>query len=119
MASDFSEVSVCLTHNNKKLMSTITPDKSTHTSKAATSNTDNHVLCCYQNPSHQLQVVRISNIPNWYFERVVFPQQRLLFEAPSEAQLEIYTGGMVSAVLSDRITCERLYVDQSRIPTAC
>jgi hypothetical protein len=31
------------------------------------------ILCCYVNATSQIQVSRITNIPNWYFERVVFP----------------------------------------------
>ncbi|RUR85175.1 hypothetical protein PCC6912_12910 [Chlorogloeopsis fritschii PCC 6912] len=57
-------------------------------------------------------MARISNIPNWYFERVVFPGQRLVFEAPSEAQLEIHTGMMASAILSDKIPCDRLAINE-------
>lgn len=69
------------------------------------------ILCCYVNSTSQIQVSRISNIEGWYFERIVFPGQRLLFEAPLEAQLEIYTGELASAILSERIACERLQVD--------
>ena len=58
-----------------------------------------------------MQIVRITNVCNWYFERVVFPGQRLMFEAMSDAQLEIHTGMMASAILSDTIPCERLAVD--------
>lgn len=68
-------------------------------------------LCCYMNSTSHLQVVRIDNIPSWYFERVVFPGQRLLFEAPLQAQLEIYTGSIASAILADRISCQNLQVD--------
>jgi hypothetical protein len=71
----------------------------------------NQISCCYVNFSSQVQVVRIENVPNWYFERVVFPGQRLLFEAPANAQLEIHTGIMASAILSDRICCQNLQVD--------
>ncbi|MEM9162389.1 MAG: DUF1830 domain-containing protein [Cyanobacteria bacterium P01_F01_bin.4] len=65
-------------------------------------------LCCYVNATSKIQVARITNIPNWYFERVVFPGQRLLFEAIPHALLEIHTGMMASAILSDTIPCERL-----------
>ena len=68
------------------------------------------ILCCYVNATSKIQVARITNVPNWYFERVVFPGQRLLFEAVPEAQLEIHTGMMASAILSDRISCEELEV---------
>ena len=72
---------------------------------------NNRVLCCYVNPSSRIQIARITNIPNWYFERVVFPQQRMVFEAVPEALLEIHCGMMASAILSDTIPCERLCVE--------
>ena len=70
-------------------------------------------LCCYVNATSQMQVARITNIPNWYFERVVFPGQRLVFEAVSEAMLEIHTGMMASAILSDKLPCHRLKVNHN------
>lgn len=70
------------------------------------------ILCCYVNATSQIQVARISNIPNWYFERVVFPGQRLLFESVTEAVLEIHTGMMASAILSDKIPCTRLCMEE-------
>lgn len=69
------------------------------------------LLCCYVNATSKIQIARVSNVPNWYFERVVFPGQRLLFEAVPTALLEIHTGMMASAILSDTIPCERLIVD--------
>ncbi|MBD2504964.1 DUF1830 domain-containing protein [Anabaena azotica] len=69
------------------------------------------VLCCYVNATSKIQVARITNIPNWYFERVVFPGQRLVFEAPVEAHMEIHTGMMASAIISDTIPCDRLVMD--------
>jgi hypothetical protein len=38
------------------------------------------------------------------------PQQRLLFEAPPFAELEIYTGELASAILQERIPGDRLRV---------
>ena len=70
----------------------------------------NVLLCCYVNSTSQIQVARITNIENWYFERVVFPGQRLVFEALPQAQLEVHTGMMASAILSDTIPCERLSI---------
>jgi Domain of unknown function (DUF1830) len=67
-------------------------------------------LCCYTNATSKIQIARITNIPNWYFERVVFPGQRLVFEAMPEALLEIHSG-MMSAILSDTIPCDRLRVE--------
>jgi Domain of unknown function (DUF1830) len=68
------------------------------------------IFCCYTNNSSQVQIVRITNIDNWYFERVAFPGQHLIFEAPMNAYLEIHTGKMASSILSDRIPCIRLQI---------
>lgn len=70
------------------------------------------ILCCYVNATSKIQIARISNIANWYFERVVFPGQRLVFEAFPEALLEIHTGMMASAILSDKIPCQRLRIQE-------
>jgi hypothetical protein len=72
---------------------------------------DHRILCGYINTTDQIQIVRIANIPNWYFERVVFPRQRLLFEALPEAQLEIHTGEIPTAMLADKISSVRLRVN--------
>lgn len=72
-------------------------------------NRDNDsILCCYVNATSQIQVARITNIPNWYFERVVFPGQRLVFESQSQGVLEIHSGMMASAIISDTIPCSKL-----------
>ncbi len=69
-------------------------------------------LCCYVNISSKVQIARITNIENWYFERVVFPGQRLMFQAPAEAQLEIHSGMMASSIMSDSIACSKLVVNE-------
>ncbi|MEG4023317.1 DUF1830 domain-containing protein [Microcoleus sp. S13C4] len=71
---------------------------------------NNQILCYYANVTNLVQVVRIGNIPNWYFERVMFPGQRLMFEAAAEAVLEIHTGAVATAILSDKIPCYVLRV---------
>ena len=73
-------------------------------------NENKSILCCYVNATSKIQIARITNISNWYFERVVFPGQRLVFEALAGALLEIHSGMMASAILSDTIPCERLQV---------
>ncbi len=75
------------------------------------SNSQNGIVCCYVNATSKIQVVRISNIPNWHFERVVFPGQRLVFESMPEGLLEVHTGMMASAILSDKIPCATLRID--------
>jgi Domain of unknown function (DUF1830) len=74
------------------------------------SNASDLICCCYINATSKIQIARITNIPNWYFERVVFPGQRLLFEALPEGQLEIHTGMMASSILSDTIPCTQIHI---------
>lgn len=66
------------------------------------------LLCCYTNRTSRIQILRISDIPDHFFERSVMPQNTVLFEAPSEAHLEIHSSEMVGAILSDVIPCSRL-----------
>ena len=66
------------------------------------------ITCHYVNSTSKLQVARIENVANWYFERVVFPGQHLVFEALSEAVLEIHTSDMATTILADRIPCTEL-----------
>ncbi|MBD0269851.1 DUF1830 domain-containing protein [Pseudanabaena sp. FACHB-2040] len=75
------------------------------------SDSSKNILCCYINATSKIQIARITNIPDWYFERVVFPGQRLIFETTPLAMLEIHTGMIASSILSDTILCERLMID--------
>ncbi len=52
------------------------------------------ILCYYRNPTDRVQIARILDVPNWCFERIVFPKQRLCFEATLDAHLEIHTGSL-------------------------
>ena len=79
------------------------------------SDSSRQVLCCYVNATNKIQIARITNVPDWYFERVVFPGQRLMFETVPRAMLEIHTGMMASAILSDTIPCDRLTIDEDEL----
>ncbi|MDB9516026.1 DUF1830 domain-containing protein [Roseofilum reptotaenium CS-1145] len=71
------------------------------------------LVCSYKNGTESIQIARITNIPNWYFERVVFPQEYLLFEAPPSAHLEIYQGYEPENVkLVTEILCDRLCISE-------
>ncbi len=72
----------------------------------------NRILCSYLNTTSRIQIARITNIVHWHLERAIFPGQHLLFEAVPDAQLEIHTSKVISAVLTDKITCARLRVDE-------
>ena len=72
-----------------------------------------HILCSHKNKTPTVQIIRITNIPNWYFERVVFPGEMLLFEALPEAVLEIYDTDEIRPILCDRFLCDWLKVNHS------
>jgi hypothetical protein len=80
--------------------------------KVFTSESTDGILCYYVDTTRLIQVVQLANSPGKNFEKVMFPGQRLLFEAAAEAQLKIQTGlGLAgSHVLKDEIFCYSLRV---------
>lgn len=84
-----------------------------NTSIPSIPDTSSYVLCCYANYSHRLQIIRITNIPNFRFEQIVFPDQNFLFEALPEGIVEVYMGSPVGEVLLERIPCDRLGVGEA------
>jgi hypothetical protein len=71
------------------------------------------ILCWYINITNKVEIARITNIPNWYFERTVFPGERLLFEAQPEAELEVLRSAETGVIVCDRILCDRLQVEEA------
>lgn len=76
----------------------------------------NRILCFYHNATSQIQVVRIDSIPGWYFEKIVFPGQRIFFESQPEALFELYMGEGDRAVLLRDLPCRHLQVPQEDAP---
>lgn len=71
------------------------------------------LVCLYRNSSDLIQIARIANIPHWYFERVVFPQESLCFEATPEGILEVYQADEDQRVqLIAEIACDRLGITE-------
>ena len=79
----------------------------------------NRILCCYINDTHKIKITRITNISNWYSERVVFPGEKLLFEALPEARLEIYVTNFSTVALVEINTCDRLAVKNLEAQQNC
>lgn len=65
----------------------------------------NSIFCCYVNRTPRVQIVRINNIPNCFLERTVFPGGRICFETVADAQLEIHSGLIPTAIQADTIQC--------------
>ncbi len=70
------------------------------------------ICCYYRNSTRQMQTIRIDNIPNWQFKRVVFPGQHLLFEAVPEGKLEIYVAERGEEKFARAISCYQLKVQE-------
>lgn len=81
---------------------------SSETTRAAKGS--GRIVCFYINTTNRIQVIRITNIPNFHLERVVFPGQRLMFEALAEAKLEIHTHENATAICVDTIPCHQLQI---------
>ncbi len=77
-----------------------------------TTNLTSKKLCYYTNYSQTIQLVRVSHSGNLNLEKIVFPQQRILFETMPEGQLEIYTRQGRSTKCLEIIPCHILQVSQ-------
>jgi hypothetical protein len=74
--------------------------------KALNSQSERRILCCHVNATNRIHIIRLTNSSDIYLEQVVFPRQRLLFEALPEAKLEI----QINEVASILIPCNQLQV---------
>lgn len=84
----------------------------TQLSSAPLSDGVDRVLCYYINATSQLQIARITDLSTGCFERMIFPGQRLLFEAPPDALLEIHSPKAMNTSLLTQIPCEQLRVHE-------
>ncbi|NEO30868.1 MAG: DUF1830 domain-containing protein [Symploca sp. SIO3C6] len=82
----------------------------THIFNRLPSEYTDRLFCCYANKDRELLVARITNIPGWRLERVVFPGERFLFEAPSSAILEIHRNSPNGPTCSESLPCAYLNV---------
>lgn len=76
-----------------------------------TSSVYNHKITCYYfNASSELQILKLKNSPDLNYERVVFPQERLLFHAFPNSFLEIHRNTFTGTDLVDKVRCQALQV---------
>lgn len=71
------------------------------------------ILCAYQNRTSSLQIIKIENVVNFYWEKVIFPWQTILFNTVKQADLTIYSSNNATTVLADTIHCSKLEVANS------
>lgn len=62
----------------------------------------------YENKSDRIQVIRLCDNPGAEFERTLAPGQSFVFEAASQAKLEVCTHHNAMSIVCDRIPCRQL-----------
>lgn len=67
-------------------------------------------LCSYVNTTSCIQVIRIGKTGAYHFERVVFPGDRLLFQAKLNEHLEVLSPYLGQAIKIQKIPCCQLLV---------
>ncbi len=67
------------------------------------------LLCGYINATSQIQIAKISD--NSEFEKVIFPYEKLLFDAPEESELKIFIEIAGETSLFASIPCQQLQSD--------
>jgi hypothetical protein len=68
------------------------------------------ILCYYFNSTSYLQMAKLQSTDNSPFEQLVFPGQRVLFEAIPDALLEVYRYASQVTLLA-QIPCQTLQVN--------
>ncbi|AFZ36461.1 protein of unknown function DUF1830 [Stanieria cyanosphaera PCC 7437] len=74
----------------------------------------NKHLCCYINRTNKIVIVRLHGIPKRDCERVIFPQERFLFEAPIVSELEVVQAYSTN-IFKDMIPCSELIVKENNL----
>lgn len=69
------------------------------------------MLHYYSNHTSKIQIIRVTDSQNITLEKMVFPQQRILFEAMPEAELEIYHNQSDRPKIVQIIPCHNLGID--------
>ena len=71
------------------------------------------ILCAYQNRTNSTQIIKIENVVNFYWEKVVLPWQTILFNTVKQAELKVYSNNSFTTIVSDTIPCSKLQIDNS------
>ena len=82
-----------------------------NTSSTLTQQTSK-TLCYYFNSTNKIQLIRLWDGRNYSLEKIVFPFQRILFEAKPEGILEVHTKQKGKQLLESTFACSNLKVKQ-------
>ena len=48
------------------------------------------ILCCYFNSTNKIQIIKVLENKSASLEKIVFPQQKILFESSLKGKIEVY-----------------------------
>lgn len=71
-------------------------------------NMEKKVSCSYQNLSNAWQIVKITELPDRCWEKVVLPGQKIFFKESIKAKLKVFSAENINTVLTDTIPCYKL-----------
>ncbi len=73
------------------------------------------ILCYYANRTNHIQILKVKKGEKVFWERVVFPQERLFFSAHYSDELEVY--GKIANQLTkiENISCQYLGVIEAKV----
>jgi hypothetical protein len=77
--------------------------------KSLVCDRDRLILCFHINTSSKIQIISLKNMPNLTWERIIFPGERLMFEALPDAQLEIKSNEVPNLL----VFCQQIRVIQN------
>ncbi|WP_199245131.1 DUF1830 domain-containing protein [[Phormidium] sp. ETS-05] len=75
-------------------------------------------LCYYANHTNHIQILKVKQGQKVFWERVVFPQERLFFSASHSDELEIYGKIANQMAKIEHISCQYLFVHDGIAPVA-
>ncbi len=79
---------------------------------SATAQVTSEILYCYTNSTHKMQLIRVLANDSCNYEKVVFPQQRILLPTIPEGWLEVYIEQEGKQVLEKIVSCQDLPANQ-------
>lgn len=71
------------------------------------------IACSYINNTEQIQIVRVTDIQNW-FEKTLLPGQEAKFEAKCNSYLEVYTAKTLSDLFA-KISIKNLSIKKGEL----
>ena len=80
-------------------------------SKSLSIEPTKNILCYHHNSSAQMQMIKFFNNGINYSSKMVFPGQRIMFEAEPDSQVKILSNQKGNTLLSQLINCQDLQVN--------